>query len=207
MMLRGTVSKIFIRAIAPPAMLLLTLSLAASAQTPSTRQTPAPSASPTPSRTNERGQSPSSVRDDNADLSITAHVTARELRFEKVPNPTVEFTGKPRRETVWEAERENLPEQVQPGVTYRNVGIRLRITSVFADIDRIVAEALGEIPLSDAPQTSTHAAPQQQPAQTSSAAQTDAPKANTQTAAASKTSPTNVRAAQRPKQARKGRGN
>src|SRR5687768_7330290 len=36
-----------------------------------------------------------------ADLSITARVTARELRFEKVPNPQVEFTGRPRRETVW----------------------------------------------------------------------------------------------------------
>jgi len=84
-----------------------------------------------------------------ADLSITARVTARELRFEKVPQPRVEFTGRPRRDTVWEAERENLPEQVQPGVTYRDIGITLRITSVFADIDRIVAEALGEIPVSD----------------------------------------------------------
>ncbi|MBA3240364.1 MAG: hypothetical protein H0T60_03975 [Acidobacteria bacterium] len=84
-----------------------------------------------------------------ADLSITARVTARELRFEKVPNPTVEFTGRPERETVWEAERENLPAQVRPGETYRDIGIKLRITSVFADIERIVAEALGEVPLSD----------------------------------------------------------
>jgi hypothetical protein len=83
------------------------------------------------------------------DISITAHVTADSLRFEKVPNPRVEFTGRPRRDTVWEAQRENLPPQVQPGVTYRNVGITLRITSVFADIDRIVAEALGEVPASD----------------------------------------------------------
>ena len=85
----------------------------------------------------------------DADLSITARVTARELRFEKVPNPTVEFTGRPQRETVWEAERENLPAQVRPGETYRDIGIKLRITSVFADIERIVAEALGEVPISD----------------------------------------------------------
>ena len=84
-----------------------------------------------------------------ADLSITARVTADSLRFEKVPDPKVEFTGRPRRETVWQSERENLPQQVQPGVTYRNIGITLRITSVFADIDRIVAEALGEVPASD----------------------------------------------------------
>jgi hypothetical protein len=87
--------------------------------------------------------------DAQADLSITAHVTADSLRFEKTPNPRVEFTGRPRRETVWEAERVNLPEQVQPGVTYRNIGVTLRITSVFADIERIVAEALGEVPPSE----------------------------------------------------------
>jgi hypothetical protein len=88
-------------------------------------------------------------RDANADLSITARVTADSLRFEKVPNTRVEFTGRPERETVWDAERENLPPEVRPGVTYRDVGITLRITSVFADIDRIVAEALGEVPAPD----------------------------------------------------------
>ncbi|HWS87253.1 MAG TPA: hypothetical protein VN282_09830 [Pyrinomonadaceae bacterium] len=90
-----------------------------------------------------------SEADANADVSITARVTAESLRFEKVPNPQVEFTGRPRRETAWESERENLPQEVRPGETYRNIGITLRIRSVFADIDRIVAEALGEIPKSD----------------------------------------------------------
>ena len=66
-----------------------------------------------------------------------------------VPTPTVEFPCKPKCETSWEAERENLPTPVQPGVTYRNIGIRLKITSVFSDIDRIVAEALGEVPLTN----------------------------------------------------------
>ncbi len=58
----------------------------------------------------------------------------------------MEFTGQPKRETVWDAARQNLPRPVQPGVTYRDIGIQLGITSVFADIDRIVAEALGEVP-------------------------------------------------------------
>jgi hypothetical protein len=66
-----------------------------------------------------------------------------------VPNPTVEFSGQPERRTVWDAERQNLPRPAQPGVTYRDIGIRLKITSVFADIDCIVAEALGEIPVSE----------------------------------------------------------
>lgn len=85
------------------------------------------------------------------DVAITGSVTARELRFDTVPNVRVEFPGNPERETVWEAERENLPRPVEPGVTYRDVGIRLFIRSVFADIDRIVAEALGEVPVDDEP--------------------------------------------------------
>jgi len=104
---------------------------------------------------------PSAAEIDAADLAITADVTARELLFEVVPNPTVEFTGRPERETKWEAERRNLPRPVQPGVTYRDFGIRLVITSRFADIERIVAEALGEVPVSDAaaPQQPTNTTP------------------------------------------------
>lgn len=98
----------------------------------------------------------------NADLAITANVRAAELRFEAVPNVTVEFPGTYRRETVWEAERQNLPRPVQPGVAYRNIGIRLRITSRFADIERIVAEALGEIPVSDAEPRTNNPAPNEQ---------------------------------------------
>jgi hypothetical protein len=100
---------------------------------------------------------------EEADVAITATVTAKELRFEVVPNPTVEFPGKPRRDTVWEAERENLPGVVEPGVTYRNIGIRLKIVSRFADIDRIVAEALGEVPVTDEIQPPEKTAPTQPP--------------------------------------------
>ena len=88
-----------------------------------------------------------------ADIAITANVRARSLVFETVPNPTVTFPGSHTRDTVWEAQRENLPTPVEPGVTYRNIGIRLKITSVFRDIDRIVAEALGEVPIQDDPKT------------------------------------------------------
>jgi uncharacterized protein (DUF58 family) len=128
------------------AAVLLAAALAsdASAQQPPgarVQQEPPPASRPARAGTNEA--------DANADLSITARVTADSLRFEKVPNTRVEFPGRPERATVWEAERENLPPQVQPGVTYRDIGITLRITSVFADIDRIVAEALGEVPAED----------------------------------------------------------
>lgn len=134
----------------------------ASAQNPA--QTPADVGE---NRGGKASQSPrlSTAAIENADLSITARVTARELRFKKVPNPTVEFTGQPRRDTVWEAERENLPAQVRPGETYRNIGITLRITSVFADIERIVAEALGEIPAREDSPPPPREPPTQQPAQ------------------------------------------
>jgi hypothetical protein len=108
--------------------------------------TTVPAASQTPGDGNQASPV-STISTDEADLAITANVRARELRFEEVPNASVEFTGRPRRETVWEAERQNLPRPVRPGETYRDIGIRLRIISVFADIDRIVAEALGEVPV------------------------------------------------------------
>ena len=131
------------------ALFVCVVTLSATAQTPPAQRPDSPpvTASPTPSPSPAAAGATRAT--DNQDLSITANVTARELLFEVVPNPTVEFTGQPRRDTVWEAERTNLPAQVQPGVTYRDIGIRLTITSVFADIERIVAEALGEIPTSD----------------------------------------------------------
>lgn len=80
----------------------------------------------------------------NSDLVITATVKAKELKFEAVPNPKVEFPGSKPRQTVWESDRANLPEKVEPGVIYRDIGIRLRIFSRFTEIQRIVLEALGE---------------------------------------------------------------
>jgi hypothetical protein len=141
----------------------------ASAQTPARQQSPASGGQrpattrPAPQR---QGATPAArtpvetEADAAADVSITARVTADSLRFERVPNPRVEFTGRPERVTAWESERENLPQQVRPGETYRNIGITLHIRSVFADIDRIVAEALGEVPPSDDTPTPTPAQPQ-----------------------------------------------
>jgi hypothetical protein len=111
-------------------------------------------------KTEAQAASAETVPEDTADLSITANVTARELKFEVVPNPNVTFSGHPQRKTVWDAARQNLTRPVQPGVTYRNIGIQLKIVSVFADIDRIVAEALGEVPITDDLPSHENAAPQ-----------------------------------------------
>ena len=73
---------------------------------------------------------------ENPDIELTADVKARELRFEEVPETEVRFPGYPERESVSGTERENLPEEVEPGVTYRNPRVRLRIASALAGADR-----------------------------------------------------------------------
>ncbi len=113
------------------------------------------------SQTSSQTQTAEEVK--TADIAITANVTAKELKFEVAPNPTVEFPGTPERKTVWEADRQNLPRPVEPGVTYRNIGIQLRITSRFADIERIVSEALGEIPVSENTPTTSQKPASQNP--------------------------------------------
>ena len=87
------------------------------------------------------------------DILILVNLTAKELRFDTVPDPKVEFPGTRHRSTIWVTQRQNLPDKVEPGVTYRDIGIQLRISSRFADIERIVKEALGEIPITDEPIT------------------------------------------------------
>jgi len=65
-------------------------------------------------------------RIDRPDVEIGAVVKAKSLRFERVPDVDVAFTGDEPREQVSGSERENLPDQVEPGVTYRNVRVRWR---------------------------------------------------------------------------------
>jgi hypothetical protein len=80
------------------------------------------------------------------EILILVNLTADSLKFDAVPNTTVEFPGTHRRTNVWVTDRQNLPDRVEPGVTYRNIGLQLRISTRFADIERIVREALGEVP-------------------------------------------------------------
>ncbi len=132
------------------ALVLFACAVSVSAQRRARSGTTAPP--PAPVQRDDAPQETKSTPDvstESADIVITATVKARELTFEVVPNPTVEFPGKHKRDTVWDAVRENLPPAVQPGVTYRDIGIRLKIVSRFADIERIVAEALGEVPVTD----------------------------------------------------------
>lgn len=74
------------------------------------------------------------------DVAILATVHARELRFDQVPEVKVTFPDN--NVHVSKTDRTNLPDQVQPHVIYRDIGIRLTITSTLPDIEKIVDEAL-----------------------------------------------------------------
>lgn len=61
------------------------------------------------------------------DLRIVASVSAREVRFASQPRATVRLTGCAALDTVIVTERTNLPDPVQPGVTYRDVRVGIEI--------------------------------------------------------------------------------
>ena len=60
------------------------------------------------------------------DLEIAAAVRADEVRFERKPEVRVSAHADwpSRAETV--SERDNLPEELEPGVTYRDFAVRWR---------------------------------------------------------------------------------
>jgi hypothetical protein len=61
---------------------------------------------------------------DNPDVDLSTRVRAKQLRFKTVPRTKLTFEGEPGHESSSKVERENLPEEVEPGVTYRGVEVR-----------------------------------------------------------------------------------
>lgn len=60
------------------------------------------------------------------DLDFFASVKAKEVTFGKVPDKDkrrVTYYGEPDHETDAEVERENIPEEPEAGVTYRDVKV------------------------------------------------------------------------------------
>jgi hypothetical protein len=73
------------------------------------------------------------------DIEITAEVKARELRFDEVPETEVHPPA--------QTERKNLPEKVRPeheGITFRDIGVRLRIANELTVNEPDEWEELGE---------------------------------------------------------------
>jgi hypothetical protein len=65
-------------------------------------------------------------RVERPDVELGAVVKAKRLRFERLPDVDVGFTGEAPREQVSGSKRENLPDEVEPGVTYEDVRVRWR---------------------------------------------------------------------------------
>jgi hypothetical protein len=70
------------------------------------------------------------LRDDEpADIDVFTSVRAKKLRFGKVPDPKVWFEGEPAERSSSATERENLPDEVEPDVDYRDIEVRWRARS------------------------------------------------------------------------------
>jgi hypothetical protein len=63
------------------------------------------------------------------DVEISASVRAEELRFECVPEVEVGAYADSPASAYSVSERENLPDEVQPGVTYRDLAVRWRLAA------------------------------------------------------------------------------
>lgn len=64
-----------------------------------------------------------------ADVEVFTSVRADELRFESVPETKVSFEGEPAERSSSKTERDNLPDEVEAGVTYRNIEVRWQARS------------------------------------------------------------------------------
>ena len=60
---------------------------------------------------------------------MLASVQADKLRFDERPETEVRFFGEPGHESASGSDRTNLPERVEPDVTYRDVRVDYRLAS------------------------------------------------------------------------------
>jgi len=70
-----------------------------------------------------------------ADVEIAAAVRADELRFECKPEVHVVAYADSPATAELVSERENLPDELEPGVTYRNFAVRWRVAARLNDPD------------------------------------------------------------------------
>jgi hypothetical protein len=84
---------------------------------------------------------PSTVKPSGPELELVADVSAKALRFDEVPKVNVVFKGNGARRTVWKSERVNLPARPEAGVTYKDVRVKLTITSDIDELSSLLREA------------------------------------------------------------------
>jgi hypothetical protein len=71
--------------------------------------------------------------DREPDLEIAAALRADEVRFECKPQVRVAVYSDAPTSAEIVSERENLPDTLEPGVTYRDFSVRWRATAYLAD--------------------------------------------------------------------------
>jgi hypothetical protein len=71
-------------------------------------------------------------RIERPDVEMGARVKAKRLRFKRAPKTDVRFSGEPELDSESGSERKNLPEEVEPDVTYRDVEVRWRAAAKIA---------------------------------------------------------------------------
>jgi hypothetical protein len=69
------------------------------------------------------------VSEREPDVEMAASVHADELRFECKPDVEVRAYADTPASAEASSERENLPEELEPGVTYRDFAIRWRLAA------------------------------------------------------------------------------
>jgi hypothetical protein len=73
------------------------------------------------------------VIDREPDVEISAAVRAKEVRFECKPEVEVRAYSDLPAEAESASERENLPDELEPGVTYRDFAVRWRLAARLED--------------------------------------------------------------------------
>jgi hypothetical protein len=73
------------------------------------------------------------MKDREADVEISAAVRAKELRFECKPDVDVHAYADSAASAESVSERENLPDEIEPGVRYRDLEIRWRLAARLDD--------------------------------------------------------------------------
>ncbi|HVI93369.1 MAG TPA: hypothetical protein VM753_05150 [Anaeromyxobacter sp.] len=86
-------------------------------------------------------QAAASAPGNEPQLELVATVRARSIVFADVPHVSLKFTGPGPRRTTWRIERVNLPARVQPGVAYRDVTVRLTLTTTMDDLAVLLRDA------------------------------------------------------------------
>ena len=84
------------------------------------------SAGPEDGARNDKGRGDELCEEEIPDVDVTTRVRAEELRFRIVPKVKLRFTGEPGVRSRSSTERDNLPDQVEPEVTYRGIEVRWR---------------------------------------------------------------------------------